>query len=436
MRRGRLVSVGPSSISISRQWRNGAAGASALQCGCSSSARARLKVGWPPGPARAATARAMPPSNSTPAQSNSRSRSKGLRRRCDLARRPTGALAARRGHGVGAPRLEPHAHPLPGGDRRRHADVQGGRVARPRDRRVAHHLRQQGERHRVRPCPGAATEDHPHRVLTGGERIRHGGGERGRRGRLRHRRHRAEVHLRAGGAEMAAVESDGDAPAGGDRRRHAVDLRRLAGVDRQHRPANGERRLRREVGLDQNHRAEVGDGQRIGHLEEDRPQLRQVVVGERQRREAEAVELERQPAAGEVVLGAAGPRQVVGLRKRLRVELRRHGAEEELRHVLPLVAVEGDQVVEVERQLRPADQRAVAAAHRQLGVAQRRVRRHLVEEQVDLPRRRHLHGLLRPRRPHRRPRHRRRHRRLQDVLQRRRHRCDRPVIAHRARRRR
>ena len=51
-----------------------------------------------------------------------------------------------------------------------------------------------------------------------------------------------------------------------------------------------------------------------------------------------------------------------------------------------LAAVSGDQVVQVQRQRRIADALAIVAVRRQIGVAPALVRRHLIQEQIDLVR--------------------------------------------------
>ncbi|OQA37720.1 MAG: hypothetical protein BWY52_03338 [Chloroflexi bacterium ADurb.Bin325] len=189
--------------------------------------------------------------------------------------------------------------------------------------------------------------------------------------------------------EQAAGSDDG--PARGLGRDHLRDERaaerdRVDGVI-----AHGQRGLRRAlVRLDQHDRRLIGHRERVGRLEEDRPELRQLLQVEAQRRKAHGLDLIGQVGADQEVIGVGRVLRIaeegadqVAREQRAQLQRGDRGREQPLRLELSLVPVERQEVVQIQPGLRALRQPAVRATQRQVGVAPGRVGHDVVQIQVD-----------------------------------------------------
>ena len=137
----------------------------------------------------------------------------------------------------------------------------------------------------------------------------------------------------------------------------------------QHRQCGG----RVFVAFDQDDRAQVGNRQRVGRLEEHRPELGQLFERQRHRRELDLldgigqVRVRKKRRRGDGVLNHL-PQQ-----DRLRVQVAHGGPQHPLRLELGFVPVKREEVMQVERRGRTARQCSVGRARREVVVSQRGV---------------------------------------------------------------
>src|SRR5208283_1822589 len=137
------------------------------------------------------------------------------------------------------------------------------------------------------------------------------------------------------------------------RKRHRIDVGGKHGQ---------RRRTDHVVGLDQHDAGDVGDRKDVVGLEKNRPEFRQLFERKMDRREAHQLLLIGKVGAVEESHAGLRVLDVCALQDRVCANCASGGAQQPLLFKRVVVAVEGQQVVEVERHLRPSQQRAVGRA--------------------------------------------------------------------------
>jgi hypothetical protein len=137
-------------------------------------------------------------------------------------------------------------------------------------------------------------------------------------------------------------------------------------------------------GIGQNDRSNARDGQRVRRLDEPGPQPRQVLEGELRDGELHQLYGRRKIRADEICIAVDGVLDEARIEHRTGMQFACDCAEHSIRLQEALVAVEADEVVQIERGTRTPHRAAALLARRQFHVTQGGVRRDEVEIDMEL----------------------------------------------------